>query len=674
MPFPFDKYPWLNFQELNLAYFIKHFREIFAQWDQLYHDMLAWQAQTDEEFESWKAAVNASLDAWKTAVEDTLSAWRAGVEAGLEDWKDITEQDIQTWEADTLAAFTSWQTQAETAFEVIRVQAAASATAAENSAIASQTARTGAESAQAAAETAAASVSASAAQIATNTSDIADLQTELYDYANGQQNANLINAGLVRGTYRSSDDVLTLDTTVPYRVASTIPLTYDHNIRLETKTGFRVFIYWFQDGEYSGSNTGWQTSYTINAGREFVFIIARDTESSLETANILHFAAQLTYISDTEYRLASVEDQAERIEDNIAEITAPAVIAHEDGKYVAPNGAIGTLSFASYSDAIPIIKGDVIQFTAVVNTSMMAISYCNADITGRVVEVRGRSYNIETYELVADRTGYIVLSYYTDSPHSLQIIRYDSKINELKAGSVSQYYSKMTVWCGDSIMLGATFNDTKKGWYGRISEACGAYFQKYAEGGACITRGVNPNKTAVVDQIEQAFLDHPDAELIVFDGGCNDADLIGSATGDVKPAAYGEFTENDFSGNYDPTTFCGAMETICMKLSQHWLGKHVGYIVPQKMGVSNNYHAGVNNYRTYYETAIQICAKWGIPVLNLWDGCYMNPKHHWMCDTDNTMTNEEIYAAGFLYADRQHLTQAGYDYQAPIVNAWVHTL
>ena len=46
MPFPFDKYPWLNFQELNLAYFIKHFREIFQQWDTLLHEMYDWKDAT----------------------------------------------------------------------------------------------------------------------------------------------------------------------------------------------------------------------------------------------------------------------------------------------------------------------------------------------------------------------------------------------------------------------------------------------------------------------------------------------------------------------------------------------------------------------------------------------------------------------------------------------------
>lgn len=503
----------------------------------------------------------------------------------------------------------------------------------------------------------------------TNTSNIGLLNQAFVDYSiSGKENIGM------RYTFQNGGMTNGAITNIPYRVATNELISFDRSVTFTAKTGFRFAIHYFVNNVFN-SETGWRTgSFTVDAGSTFKMVISRASESNTEVANITEFTQAITYQSDTDYRISTNHNDIGEIFDNVSTITTPTITAHENGKYVATTGVIGTLDFGSYSDPLSVSKGDVIVFTCIANTAMSAISYCNADLTGITPAVIGESYNVQDYKLISDRTGHIVLSYYTDSTHSLTICRYHTVQNELRAGSVSQFLGKMTVWCGDSIMLGATFNDTKKGWYGRISDACGCYFQKYAEGGATITRGVNPNRTAIVDQIEQAFIDHPDAELIVFDGGCNDADLIGNATGETKPNAFGTFSENDFSGSYDPTTFCGAMETICMKLSQHWLGKHVGYIVPQKMGVANNYHAGYNNYRTYYETAIQICEKWGIPVLNLWDGCYMNPKHNWMCDTNNTMTEEEIYEAGFLYADRQHLTQAGYDYQAPIVNAWLHTI
>lgn len=186
MPFPYDRYPWLNFQELNLAYFIRHFQEIFEQWTQLLADNEAWKTATEQDLEDWKADTLGALDVWKTE----------------------TESSIEGWESATLAALTAWQTAAETAFEAIRVQAAASATAAAGSATAAQTAQTAAEAAKTAAETAAASVTASAAQIATNTTDISSLRAAIMV---GNYDASLIsdiaantdlNTVMTPGTYR----------------------------------------------------------------------------------------------------------------------------------------------------------------------------------------------------------------------------------------------------------------------------------------------------------------------------------------------------------------------------------------------------------------------------------------------------------------------------------------
>lgn len=144
MPFPYDRYPWLNFQELNLAYFIKHFREIFEQWDQLYHDLLDWKEATDED-----------LAEWKSATETGLESWKIGLTASLETWKSQTASDISGWESATLAALDAWKTTTTAVFEEIRVQAAGSASAAAASAANAETARAAAASAQAAAEQAA---------------------------------------------------------------------------------------------------------------------------------------------------------------------------------------------------------------------------------------------------------------------------------------------------------------------------------------------------------------------------------------------------------------------------------------------------------------------------------------------------------------------------------------
>ena len=177
----FDKFPYTNFHELNLDYFINKFNEIFTEWEQLNSTMLEWKAATDASNALWKTSVENGLAAWKTATEADLNARETALRAELSAWKATAEADIGTWETDTLAALNAWKATAEATFEAIRVQAAASATAAQTAQTAAETAQTAAETAQTAAETAAASISASAAQIATNTGDISDLKTQLND-------------------------------------------------------------------------------------------------------------------------------------------------------------------------------------------------------------------------------------------------------------------------------------------------------------------------------------------------------------------------------------------------------------------------------------------------------------------------------------------------------------
>ena len=205
MSFPRDAYPYTNFHELNLGYFIVHFREIFSQWADLYDQMLSWKNATDEELATWKAGVEADLDQRE-----------ATLRAELETWKAQTGQDIAGWEDATLAALTAWQTATQAVFEAIRVEAAGSASAAAASAGDAATAKTAAETAQAAAEAAAASVQASAAQITTNTEDIADLKTQSLTWRRALTTSDDLNDIITSGYYSYTSN------TVPQNAAASL--------------------------------------------------------------------------------------------------------------------------------------------------------------------------------------------------------------------------------------------------------------------------------------------------------------------------------------------------------------------------------------------------------------------------------------------------------------------
>lgn len=221
MATPFDRYPYTNFHELNLAYFITHFREIFAQWDQLYTDMLSWKDATDEELAEWKAGVLSDIDAWETVLNASLDAWKAD-----------TESDITGWMNDVIDALDAWKAAFQTLFDTTFSNLEDIKTDAED-------ARDAAIAAQTAAEASAASVAASAAQISTNAADISDLQSsvnainqniglsniELLVVGNGQIN----NSGVIKATSAYNLSYFAMEQDAHYLVFNTVRFGYFDN-------------------------------------------------------------------------------------------------------------------------------------------------------------------------------------------------------------------------------------------------------------------------------------------------------------------------------------------------------------------------------------------------------------------------------------------------------------
>lgn len=236
-------------------------------------------------------------------------------------------------------------------------------------------------------------------------------------------------------------------------------------------------------------------------------------------------------------------------------------------------------------------------------------------------------------------------------------------------------FGKIAIFDGDSICASGTDLSGKGSWAGRIGNRNSMIWHNYGVGGGTITNETysGSNKRHwVCENIDKMYADYPNADYIIFEGGTNDADLLGDAITSA-PERFGTFSLKDYSGNYDATTFCGALETMFFKAINYWATKKLGYIVAYKMGKSNNgYTKDVSNRRKYFDVAMQICDKWGIPYINLWDGCYMNPSLT-VC-YDSSLTSEENRLAGKLILDGQHPTPAGYDYITPMIEAWMRTL
>lgn len=163
----FDNYPYTNFHELNLDYFIREFKRIFDEWDELYDTMTGWKDATDAELAAWKTSTLADMSAWETALLASLDAWKTATGADITDWETGVLSDLADWK-DT---FTSYVGTITTDAEAARDAAAASATAAAGSATAaagSATAAAGSATDAAGSATAAAGSATAAAGSATD--------------------------------------------------------------------------------------------------------------------------------------------------------------------------------------------------------------------------------------------------------------------------------------------------------------------------------------------------------------------------------------------------------------------------------------------------------------------------------------------------------------------------
>lgn len=242
--------------------------------------------------------------------------------------------------------------------------------------------------------------------------------------------------------------------------------------------------------------------------------------------------------------------------------------------------------------------------------------------------------------------------------------------------NVNKLYGKTIIWNGDSLCAGKRFDDTKEkdAWAGRIAARNSMNYKNYAIGGGTVAEGLpllqsGKERHSVSRTLEKMYEEFPNADYIVFDGGSNDADLLGNAFLGNKETRLGEIDKTYFGTEFDKTTFCGALESVFCRATKYWKGKKIAYIIAHKMGPDMD---DFNNRRLYFDKAIEVCRKWGIPYIDLWDGCYLNPYLEWMYDASKEPS--ENVEAGSFYADGQHLTSAGYDLTADIIESWLKTL
>lgn len=167
----------------------------------------------------------------------------------------------------------------------------------------------------------------------------------------------------------------------------------------------------------------------------------------------------------------------------------------------------------------------------------------------------------------------------------------------------------------------------------------------------------------IMNSIDTIYQQMPELDYLILEGGTNDADIL-------QLAGIGTLTQNDYTSTFDTSTFTGALETLFRKALTYYPTTKIGYIIAQKMGMTNNANLAVRY--SYFERAMEVCKKWGIPYINLWDESPLNPNLPSMYDSSLDATGN--IEANKLYVDGQHLTSTGYDIITAKIEAWMKTL
>lgn len=187
----------------------------------------------------------------------------------------------------------------------------------------------------------------------------------------------------------------------------------------------------------------------------------------------------------------------------------------------------------------------------------------------------------------------------------------------------SYFNGKKLVAIGDSITYGTGLASTEISWSQQVASMFNMTFVNYGIGGSeiAINKASSPYNPMCVRYAEM----DDDADLIIVAGGTND---WGHITGLVS-VGNGEYLMGEL-GDTEPTTFYGALDTMCKGLLAKYVGKTIFFMTPIKRysGLSTPYYN--ENYRGYtledYANAIKkVCGFYGIPVLDMFNECSLNP-------------------------------------------------
>ena len=208
---------------------------------------------------------------------------------------------------------------------------------------------------------------------------------------------------------------------------------------------------------------------------------------------------------------------------------------------------------------------------------------------------------------------------------------------------------KYASFIGDSICEGAGY---KGGYALLVARKYGMKPpQNIGSSGAIIATNESENRVYINTMVSKV---DPNADFVIIQGGSNDASIS---------TPMGAITEG-FTAELDVTTYYGAFENLCKTLVTQCAGKKIGYIARHRNSPTDKYsYTWLPKETNYYDPAIAVCQKWGVPILDLNRtcpplGCIASLREAYTQNGDGSHPNEDGYNK--YYVDR--------------IAAWMQTL
>lgn len=223
-------------------------------------------------------------------------------------------------------------------------------------------------------------------------------------------------------------------------------------------------------------------------------------------------------------------------------------------------------------------------------------------------------------------------------------------------------FEKSVLFVGDSITNAVKDpSHPYYGWAGRIGINNNMDWKNAGISSATISTALPTSypENRVINQLKQK----QDYEYVILHGGMNDS---------IAETTIGEISDSYNIKDFDITTFSGAFEELLYTALKEYPQAKIGYIV--NYATPNSTWGGVSaDNKAYFRRAKEICEKWNVPYLDLYDGSVVvdGVEKSYSYDILNVTSGENMYGG---LASEIHIGSKGYDIISPYIEQWMETL